>query len=214
MVDETSDVAGDPFAAGNEAESTRPVRRRRGRNFWLAALAVALITAAVIWSRQAAPRDPYLSAGEFVQAPEVGYLAPNFTLETLDGPPIQLTDLRGKPVILNFWTTWCGPCRVEMPELERLWAEHNQGDVMVLGVNQGEDPATVAHFARGQVDTTFPILLDPQELLGDNLYDIRAYPTTFFVDAEGRIREIKVGGPLQMSTLRASVDALLAPSPQ
>jgi peroxiredoxin len=122
-----------------------------------------------------------------------GFLAPDFTLTDITGNPVQLLALRGQPVIVNFWATWCPPCRAEMPAFEQLWQQYNRGDVMVLGVNQAESVSAVRRFEQEVVDMTFPILFDTNAEVS-NLYGVRALPTTLFVDASGRIQDVKMGG--------------------
>ncbi len=143
-----------------------------------------------------------------VPAPAVGHPAPDFTLPTLDGPEVRLADLRGKPIILNFWATWCPPCRKEMPALEIIWQQHNRGDVVVLGVDQGESVGTVSEYVRQNVGVTFPLPLDRSQAVGD-LYLVRSLPTTFFIDAQGIIREIRVGGPMESDFLTQQVRKLI-----
>jgi cytochrome c biogenesis protein CcmG, thiol:disulfide interchange protein DsbE len=146
-----------------------------------------------------------LTAEQMIESPQVGFLAPDFELRLTDGDAVQLSALRGKPVIINFWATWCGPCRDEMPALEQVWQRYGKGDVMLLGVNQGEDLQTITAFAHGEMDVSFPLLLDSQ-LDVSRLYNIRAMPTTFFVDANGRIQDIQIGGPLDQAALLAGIE--------
>lgn len=137
----------------------------------------------------------------------VGQPAPNFALLWEDGRGIDLAGLQGRPVILNFWATWCPPCREEMPALEELWQQYGAGGVVVLGVDQGESTAIVERFIREKVDTTFPILLDGDHAVGDS-YFVRSLPTTFFIDRNGFIQEIRIGGPLSLSFLQDQVRKL------
>ena len=120
------------------------------------------------------------SAGEA----EIGQPAPNFAFVWADGRGTDLAGLRGKPVVLNFWATWCGPCRAEMPELVAL----HQADsaVVVLEVNTQEGMDLIRPFAE-EFAMTMPVLVDES---GDvrTLYGVRAMPTTLFIDAEGIIR--------------------------
>ena len=173
--------------------------------FGLGTLALFALLSWIVWPRifPAAPAPPLSS----IPAPEVGHPAPDFTLPALDGDEVHLAELRGKPVILNFWATWCPPCRREMPALEVIWQQHKRGDVMVLGVDQGESVGIVSQYVRQNVGVTFPLLLDRRQDVGD-LYLVRSLPTTFFIDAEGIIRAIRVGGPMELDFLNQQVRAL------
>ena len=121
------------------------------------------------------------------EAPEVGAPAPAFTLPNLEGEEVSLEDFRGKGVLINFWATWCGPCREEIPALQEFYETY--GDrVVVLGIDIRESPSTVRRFveARG---ITYPILLDTQGRVAAR-YEILAIPSSFFVDEDGIIREV------------------------
>jgi len=183
--------------------NTNPSRRVLLRS--LGILVLLGVLGWFLWLRQplAAPTQPIST----IPAPEIGHPAPDFTLPTLDGGEVRLADLRGKPVILNFWATWCPPCRREMPALEVIWQQYNKGDVMVLGVDQGESVAIVSEYVRMNVGVTFPLPLDRRQDVGD-LYLVRSLPTTFFIDAEGIIRNIRVGGPMELDFLTEQVKAL------
>jgi cytochrome c biogenesis protein CcmG, thiol:disulfide interchange protein DsbE len=124
-------------------------------------------------------------------APAVGHPAPDFTLTTLDGTQVRLSELRGRPVVLNFWATWCPPCRGEMPQLEAA-SRRYADQVAVIGVNQVEPAGTVQAFAN-EVGLTYPIPLDSSGV-ASRLYGVRSLPTTFFIDRDGMIRQIQVGG--------------------
>lgn len=122
--------------------------------------------------------------------PTVGSPVEDFELQALNGGFIRLSELQNKPVVINFWATWCAPCREEMPLLGRF-ADEYSGEVVVLGVNYAETEKVVQKFLEeNQVD--FPILLDEIGLVND-LYYVRNYPTTFFIDAEGVLRAQHIG---------------------
>lgn len=123
-------------------------------------------------------------------APIVGAPAPDFSLETVDGQRLTLSDLRGRVVAINFWATWCAPCRLEMPDLEAR-AEQFPDRLAVLGVNFAETAEEVEAF-RQEVGIEFPLLLDPKADV-QRLYRVLGYPTTFFVDEEGTIRYQHIG---------------------
>lgn len=110
--------------------------------------------------------------------------APDFQLEALDGSRVKLSDLRGHPVLINFWATWCGPCQLEMPLIEQYYQKY-QPDLIVLAVDNDEPKSDVQAFATNH-NLTFPVLLDPGAKVED-LYQVRAFPTSFFVDKSGTI---------------------------
>ena len=137
-------------------------------------------------------------------APVVGSYAPNFTAKTLDGKNITLRDYRGKPLLLNFWATWCPPCRAEMPLLQQYYSKH-QNDYNMLAVNAAEPPAQVQAFIQQQ-GFTFTVVLDPQQAIVSK-YRIQGFPTTFFIDADGVIRYMHVG-MLDEATLQAGLKSI------
>ena len=116
---------------------------------------------------------------------EEGARAPDFTLKTLDGRPVSLSDFRGKPVVLEFWATWCGPCRSQFPKMARIHEKY-ENNVHFLMVNTAEDAATVRAFAR-QVEVPGMILMDPTDEVGER-YGTRILPSLFFIDAEGVVQ--------------------------
>ena len=124
--------------------------------------------------------------------PYTGAKAPDFALEALGGGTLRLSSLKGRIVVLNFWATWCDPCRQEMPELERYWRAHRD-EVTVLGVNMGEGPEKVQPFVRA-LDITFPVVLDRQQKVARQ-YQVVAIPSTYVIDREGVVRA-KYLGPM------------------
>ena len=143
--------------------------------------------------------------GDLAEGPLAGYRAMDFTLPTTTGPELTLSDFQGQPVILNFWASWCGPCKVEMPLLERT-AVLYRGRVAVLGINNGESLATIQQFALEQ-NLSFPLLVDENYLVGDQ-YLVTALPTTVFIDERGVIQEIYTG-ILNEGILQDRIEALL-----
>ncbi|MDF2946090.1 MAG: alkyl hydroperoxide reductase [Bacillales bacterium] len=121
---------------------------------------------------------------------ERGNIAPDFELQTLTGQSVKLSDLRGKKVILNFWATWCGPCKVEMPEIQKFY-EKVGNDVTILAISVAENPSVVTNFINN-TNYTFPILLDPAPV-ASNTYKIISIPTTYFIDSKGVISDTIVG---------------------
>lgn len=121
---------------------------------------------------------------------EIGLSAPNFKLYTYDGELINLYDMLGMPVIINFWATWCAPCIVEMPILQERYDRYDP-NLIIFAVNAGEAKSAVQKFVEDN-SISFPTLLDPSEIV-QKLYSIRAYPTTYFIDQNGVIQAIHIG---------------------
>jgi len=125
------------------------------------------------------------------QSPEIGKLAPDFQLIALNGQIVSLSDFRGKPVLLNFWASWCGPCRFEMPFLQQIYEGWTGGGLVVLTINLQESPVIVKEFMEN-FGFSFPVLLAASREV-PLAYNIRFIPTTFFIDKNGIIRDIKLG---------------------
>jgi len=124
-------------------------------------------------------------------APEVGRLAPDFTLSDLEGNSVTLSDFRGKVVFINFWTTRCPSCRAMMPVIEAIYQEYKGEDVVVISVNLFEAENVVRQYVqRGDYSWTF--VIDTTGEVANN-YSITTIPTSFFVDKEGIIRAVNVG---------------------
>lgn len=122
---------------------------------------------------------------------KVGKPAPDFQLQSLDGQAVSLSDFRGKGVLLNFWASWCGPCRYEMPFLQRVYEEWSDQGLVILSVNIGESQPKVKEFMES-FNLSFLTLLDTSEEVALK-YNIRAIPSTFFIDKDGIIQDLKVG---------------------
>ncbi len=166
-------------------------RVMRERLEWAALIVLAALLGSgwIYLSRETGSVGPTI----LTTAPYVGNLAPDFTLQTIDGRSITLrdyTDSGGTPVVLNFWATWCPPCRVEMPYFEN--ASHlYAGEVVVLGLNQAESADVMAAYARDH-GLTYPLLVD-QDMRVNNLYGVLNLPTTIFIDKNGVVREVLIG---------------------
>jgi peroxiredoxin len=117
--------------------------------------------------------------------------APDFTLRSLDGPNLRLQEQRGKVVMLNFWATWCGPCREEMPQLNKLFEKFRPSGFTLLGVNVDEDSRQAAGIA-GQLGVKFPVLFDSDKRVA-KLYELSAMPSTVLIDRDGRVRFLNRG---------------------
>ena len=141
-------------------------------------------------------------------APKIGHPAPDFNLHTLDGQPLSLSDFRGQPVIVNFWATWCGPCRLEMPHLQDSYAAHQDDGLVVLGVNltKDDDPALVPGFVDA-FGLTFPIALDSDGEMRQ-LYQLLGQPASVFIDRDGVIQEYWQG-PINQQFIEERLEKIL-----
>lgn len=132
----------------------------------------------------------YLKDRDYVDRP-----APDFVLESMDGRTIRLSDLRGKKVLLNFWATWCVPCRVEIPGLNRMATELEGDNFRFLAI-ASEDPETIRRFMKEHT-MNYTVLVD-SGLEAVSLYDVRVYPGFVYIDEDGMIRDISHGMNLFM----------------
>ena len=149
-----------------------------------------------------------LDVRELTIGPTTDSVAPDFSLETLDGQTVSLSDLRGQVVLINFWATWCPPCREEMPAIQSVYDRYRDQGFTVLAVNLLETNAEVTEFT-DEMGLTFPILMDRSAEVFF-LYRVRGLPTTFFLDQAGVIQSIKIGGPMAEDFIEGQVTDLLA----
>jgi len=131
------------------------------------------------------------------QGVEVGNQAPDFQLQSLDGQTVSLGDLQGKPVLINFWATWCSPCRGEMPYIQEIYEEWSDRGLVVLAINIGESSSKAEEFMQSY-NLSFTVLLDTKQDVAQK-YNIQYIPTTFFIDKDGIIQD-KVIGAFQNKT--------------
>jgi thiol-disulfide isomerase/thioredoxin len=170
------------------------LRRALPRELLLAALlALAALTVQDLAGALRPPAAP--------SAPTAGAVL-DFTVEDLDGQPVSLSSLRGQVVLVNFWATWCSPCKEEMPVLQAYYDAHRGEGFTLVGLNVSDDPAVAADFAHGR-GYSFPLWFDPP---GDTLIDLRlrGLPASILVDADGRRLERWIG-PLTTDMLDAAV---------
>jgi len=126
-----------------------------------------------------------------VEGVGIGGIAPDFQLPNLDGQAVSLGNLRGEPVLINFWATWCPPCRSEMPYIQEIYEEWADKGLVILAVNIGESSSTVEDFMQSQ-NLSFTVLLDTKSDVAQK-YNITGIPTTFFMDKDGIIQDRLVG---------------------
>ncbi|WP_273833537.1 TlpA family protein disulfide reductase [Guptibacillus sedimenti] len=141
------------------------------------------------------PSTQAVEGDDLVESNDVGVnegqIAPNFKLQTLNGEAVQLSDYRGKRVIVNFWATWCPPCRAEIPDFQKLYEKK---DVEILAVNLTETEEStegVEGFVK-EFGMTFPVVMDVNSDVSDT-YQVSAYPTSYMIDSNGRIQFVAMG---------------------
>ena len=156
----------------------------------------------------------FLAPGEPDRQP-----APDFELELLDGGTISSEDLAGKPVVLNFWASWCIPCREEMPAFERMWDRYEADGLLIIGVNLQDSQEGARQFVE-KVDVTYPIALDSDGSLARDL-GVRGLPQTFFIGRDFSFEKVSAGeavegagdrvvfGAIDEETLEAKIQELL-----
>ena len=159
----------------------------------------------ILYSRE--PVQIFDSSDSAIVAPAVGFQAPDFTVPALNGETFSLAEHRGRPLVINFWATWCPPCRAEIPFFQAAARKYN-GQLTVVGVDDGEPAALVASFAN-EIGMTYPIPLDEDSAVS-RAYRVNSLPTTFFIDGEGTIRNIHIG-IINQAVLEERIAQLLAP---
>jgi cytochrome c biogenesis protein CcmG, thiol:disulfide interchange protein DsbE len=170
----------------------------------LAGALVAGLLAALIWrvAHQASP-------------PKIGKQAPRFSLERLDGTgSLGLDKLRGKAVVVNFWASWCAPCKSESAALQRAWQKHRGSGVVVVGIDYHDVVGDAKRFV-SKHELTYPILRDGDGSVGTR-YDLTGVPETFFIDRRGRLVGERVQGPIDkgdnVEKFESGIRAALEPS--
>lgn len=179
----------------------QPIQRR--------AILVLTLLAGLGWIALSADHTGASTAGR-IPAPHKGFLAPDFTLADPKGNKYDLGALRGKPVLLNLWATWCPPCRAEMPAIERYYKQYQPQGLVVLGVNATDQdyPLNIAPFTQ-EYNLTFPILLDETGEVGRK-YAVQSLPSTYFINRDGTIAEVVIGGPMSGVILQSYIEEILS----
>ena len=153
---------------------------------------VVILLLGFAWIVISADRSGISTSG-LIPAPQQGFLAPDFELQTTSGETIKLSDLRGQAVLVNLWATWCPPCRAEMPSIEKVYNEYKDDGLVVLAVDMTyqDTQSNIAPFV-AEYGLTFPILLDQSGDVG-NAYQLRSLPSSFFINRDGTINEVVIG---------------------
>lgn len=182
-----------------EELENRPPAARRSLNLTAILLIVALlIVVGIIGLALARSQQGQPQAGP----------APDFTLTTFDGQDIRLSDLRGQIVIINFWASWCGPCREEAPALERIYQRYRDQGVVVLGVTYVDDDTASIAFME-EYGLTYPAGPDRGTVISEQLYHIQGVPESFVVDQNGNIAEF-IFAMVDEAALTETIERLLA----
>jgi cytochrome c biogenesis protein CcmG/thiol:disulfide interchange protein DsbE len=169
-----------------------------------AVFAIGLIAAALVLLHGRGGRSPSGGAGALdTQAPVVNQPAPNFALPDMNGRLVKLSDLRGQVVLVNFWATWCIPCRQELPAIQEVYQEQRGQGFTVLEVNEQEPPATVSGFAR-EMGELPPIVLDRDGSVMQQ-YKLKGLPDSFVIDRQGNVRALSYG-PVSRGTILKYID--------
>ena len=172
-------------------------------------VAIGLLVFGAVWMG-ISTRLPGGTNSPGIPAPKAGFLAPDFTLETLGGETITLSELQGQAVLVNVWASWCMPCRAEMPAMQAVYEEYREDGFVILAVHSTtQDSAANAIAFAEEYGLTFPILLDVEGVVSDH-YQVTALPSSFFVRPDGTIEEVVFGGPMAEALLRTRVETILA----
>ncbi len=151
-----------------------------------------------------------LAAGPLAaQRARVGQAAPEFVLPALAGDTVRLSTLRGHPVILNFWASWCPPCQMELPELVTAYGTHRRDGLQIIAVNGDDEAPGVIREFTGRMGLPFPVLLDHKARVTDH-YHVLGLPTTVFIDSGGVVRALH-RGPITTAEIAAGLELILSP---
>lgn len=174
------------------------------RRFWVRSILLLIMIGLIAFPLYQLIKD------DQPQKPAIGDMAPDFQLTSLDGEQMSLKRLKGKAVVLNFWGSWCEPCRTEMPALTEIYQQYQSSGLEVIGINIAETDVTASQFVR-QYQLNFPIWMDRNRDVVD-LYGIGPIPSTYFIDPSGKIVYIREG-PLQVNELKNLILPIL-PKPK
>jgi peroxiredoxin len=133
------------------------------------------------------------AAGGAFNTIDVGQVAPDFSLPNLDGESVRLADFRGRPVIMNFWASWCAPCKLEMPELQAAYEAHQDEGLVILALNQDESAAIARDFFYEEMGLTFTPLLDDNSVVAASYGAFAVLPTTIFINGDGIVTATHLG---------------------
>jgi cytochrome c biogenesis protein CcmG/thiol:disulfide interchange protein DsbE len=177
------------------------------KNTWRGTMAVLLVLGIAWIAASRVPAEQALARTQRPPSPQASFAAPDFSLATRGGDPVTLSSLRGQVVLVNFWATWCPPCRAEMPAIQEVYDKYRDQGFTVLAIDVQESEDQVANFA-DRNGLTIPILIDHDGSVS-NRYQVKAMPSTFFIDQNGVIQEVTLGGPMSVAFIESQVTGLL-----
>jgi cytochrome c biogenesis protein CcmG, thiol:disulfide interchange protein DsbE len=174
--------------------------------FTLFSILLLLLAAGWIWITRVPSGRAALGDSS---APRPGFKAPEFSLDSSSGERITLSEQKARVILVNFWTSWCPPCRAEMPAIQRVYQDYQDDGLVVLGINatDQDDIAAVKSFV-GENQLSFPILFD-RDGEASRQYNLHSLPTSYFIDQDGIIQDVVVGGPMAEALLRTRIEGLL-----
>jgi cytochrome c biogenesis protein CcmG, thiol:disulfide interchange protein DsbE len=172
-------------------------------------LYILILIAGASWTVMGIPPQKVSADVGSASAPQAGFIAPDFSLESAEGEQYTLSALKGHPVLVNLWATWCPPCRAEMPAIEKMYQEYRGRGFIVLAVNMTsqDDPLKVNPFVQ-EHELTFPILFDRTGAVAIS-YQLRSLPSSYFISPDGTISKVVIGGPMSEALLRSSIEGIM-----
>ena len=183
---------------------------------WVLAFAIVIVGAWVLYNKLGAELQPgglatQPAETEATDGTEADYAAPDFTMYDLEGNPVKLSDFEGKPAILNFWASWCGPCKSEMPDIEAAYQKYGE-EIHFVILNLTDGSSETVESAHGYIESqgyTFPVYYD-SGMEGAMTYGVSGVPITFFIDAEGNLMAYYQGA-MSADILQQGIDMIYTP---
>ncbi|MCG3211753.1 MAG: Thiol-disulfide oxidoreductase ResA [Anaerolineae bacterium] len=160
-------------------------------NFFVAVILILAGIVVLFWLGRQSVAEQSSRQAAAPAMPQQGQPAPNFTLTSIEGQPVSLSDFSGQVVLVNTWATWCPPCKAEMPTLHTYYQQHKAEGFVVLAVNSQEDAGTVSAFIQ-QNGFNFPVVLDSHAAMM-NQYNVLGLPTSFIIGRDGLIKYVHTG---------------------
>ncbi len=173
----------------------------------VAAILLSSILAASLFVGGCNPGGPSSNQTVVTEGVNVGNRAVDFQVQTLNGTTVKLSDYRGKPVLLNFWATWCGPCRFEVPFLDQINTSYSSKGLVMLPVDVGENSTAITNFMVS-VNVTLPALMDSNASVS-KIYGLTGIPTTLLIDKDGVIRFKQIGAFADKASIESALTKIM-----